>query len=152
MAKKSFVMYQDWKAAIDLMTDEQAGKLLKAIYAYQEDPGADVDDPAVKMVFQLMKGRFKADAESYEATCKRRAENGRLGGLAKAGKSCQMLANASKSWQGLANLADNDNDNVNDNDNGNDNVRYIGRKNKFHNFNERDNHGIQEALLKKQWS
>lgn len=149
MAKKSFVMYQDWGAAIELMTDEQAGKLLKAIYAYQEDPGADVDDPAVKMVFQLMKGRFKADAESYEATCKRRAENGRLGGLAKAGKSYQKLANASKSWQGLANLADNDNDNVNDNDN--DNVRYIGR-NKFHNFKERNNSGIQEALLKKQWN
>lgn len=207
MVKKSFVMYKDWGDAVKLMTDEQAGQLLKAIYLFQDGQEADDLDPGVKFVFELIKGRFKADAESYAEACKRKAENGRLGGLAKArnlanaSKCQQELAKASKSWQDLANLADNDNDNVNDNDNecvfkppslkevqsycllngiridassfidyysargwmtGNAMmtdwqaaVRMWARreqpsKNRFHNFNERDNTGISQALLKKQ--
>ena len=32
--KKSFILYTEQKATIDKLTDEQAGKLFKAIYEY----------------------------------------------------------------------------------------------------------------------
>ena len=75
MVKKSFVMYKDWGDAVKLMTDEQAGQLLKAIYLFQDGQETDDLDPGVKFVFELIKGRFKADAESYAEACKRKAEN-----------------------------------------------------------------------------
>lgn len=43
--KKSFVMYESWGAAIEKMSNEQAGELIKAIYAYQKDPDAVPQDP-----------------------------------------------------------------------------------------------------------
>ena len=45
--KKSFVMYESWGAAIEKMSNEQAGELIKAIYAYQKDPDAVPEDPAL---------------------------------------------------------------------------------------------------------
>ena len=35
--KKSFILYKDQKEVIDELTDEEAGKLFKAIYQYNDN-------------------------------------------------------------------------------------------------------------------
>ena len=63
--KKSFVMYESWGAAIEKMSNEQAGELIKAIYAYQKDPDAVPQDPALAFVFELIKQQLDADSQRY---------------------------------------------------------------------------------------
>lgn len=102
MAKHTFVMYKSWDSAIQSMTDDQAGKLLKAIYDYQLGREKGATDPAVVPILALMSTKFDEDAESYEQVCAARAEAGRKGGAAKASNAKQMLANASSAKQSLA--------------------------------------------------
>ena len=119
--KKSFIMYMDQRRLINKLTDEEAGRLLKAIYEYQATGECADLPPAADMLFGVICNQLDRDNEKWARTVQRRAEAGRAGGRAKAENSKQMLANASKSKQTLANLADNDNDNVNDNESDSEN-------------------------------
>lgn len=110
--KKSFLVHIDSLSVLDDLTDEQAGQLLKAISAYQK--GEEINlNPIVKIAFSPFKNQFMRDNEKYEKTCEIRAKAGALGGKAKAEKDKQDLANASKSKQYLAKLADSNNKNKN---------------------------------------
>ncbi len=100
--KKSFVMYKSWGAAIKNMDDAQAGALLKAIYAYQTEGKNELEDSSVSFVFDLIREKFEDDAEKYEKECRKKAENGRKGGMAKAGNAKQELASAKSAKQELA--------------------------------------------------
>ncbi len=93
-------MYKSWGAAIKNMDDAQAGALLKAIYAYQTGEETELDN-AVSFVFDLIRDKFEDDAAKYEKQCQQKKENGRLGGLAKASKTKQVLGEASKTKQSL---------------------------------------------------
>lgn len=122
--KKSFVMYRSWGAAIEKMSDEQAGKLIKAIYALQENPEASNDDPAIEFVFEIIKEKMIEDTEAYEATCRRRSEAGKKGNETrwsgadteknrKCDKGIAKIANAinvSQKSQKVANVADTESD------------------------------------------
>jgi hypothetical protein len=101
MEKKTFVMYKEWLPMIATMTNEQAGQLLKAIYNYQFAEEETITDPLLNSIFQMLKKRFEIDAQAYAETCEKRRENGKKGGIAKASKSNQKLANASKCYQVL---------------------------------------------------
>ena len=116
--KKSFLLHIDSLDILDDLTDEQAGQLFKAIKSYQKKEEVMLNS-LVKMAFLPFKNQFARDDEKYDLTCKRRAEAGRKGGEAKASKSQQTIANASKCQQDLANLADNKNKNKNKNKNDN---------------------------------
>lgn len=91
--KGSFVIYQAWNAAIQNMTDAQAGQLIKAMYAYQEDKTARPEDPAVGFVFDLIAQKLDEDAEEYAAVCAKRAEASKK---AVAAKSNQKEPNDTK--------------------------------------------------------
>ena len=110
--KKSFVMYKSWGSAVQKMSDEQAGKLLKAIYELQDNPEASVDDMAVGFVFEIIREKMAEDSEAYEDTCKRRAEAGKKGNEARWGadivsaiNSSQKVANDRKCDKGIAKIA-----------------------------------------------
>ena len=77
--KKSFVMYTSWKRAVAKMTDEQAGQLLKAIYAYQEDPSAEPEDMAAGLAFEIIKQKFDEDSERYQKACDAKSEAAKKG-------------------------------------------------------------------------
>lgn len=125
--KKSFIMYMDQRRLINKLSDEEAGKLLKAVYEYQATGQIAELPPAADMLFGVICNQLDRDNAKWARTVERRAEAGRAGGRAKAEGSKQMLANASKSKQMLANVADNDNDtdnvnvSVNESENDNDN-------------------------------
>ena len=53
--KKSFILYADQKTTIDLLTDDQAGKLLKHIYRYVNDENPSIDDQIINLVFEPIK-------------------------------------------------------------------------------------------------
>lgn len=117
--KKSFVMYESWGAAIEKMNNEQAGELIKAIYAYQKDPDAVPEDPALAFVFELIKQQLDADSQRYKEACAARSEAGKKGGRPKVNASDkkQMVSTESKKskcFSEKAKKADNDNEYDND--------------------------------------
>ncbi len=117
--KKSFVMYESWGTAIEKMSNEQAGELIKAIYAYQKDPDAAPKDPALAFVFELIKQQLDADSQRYKEACAARSEAGKKGGRPKANASDkkQMFSEESKKskcFSEKAKKADNDNEYDND--------------------------------------
>lgn len=116
MAKKnSFVLQTRLNAVVAKLSDKQAGVLFKGILEYAENGTMpEFEDSAIVVAFTFVKQDMDYAAKKYIDTCNRRAESGRLGGLAKqanlanASKSKQMLANASKAKH---NDDDNDIDN-----------------------------------------
>ena len=96
--RKSFVLHKDSLDILPDLTDDQAGKLFKAIHAYQIDEEISLDQ-ITKMVFLPFKNQFIRDDEKYLETCERRAVAGSKGGK-------QKVANASNCKQKVANVAD----------------------------------------------
>ena len=121
--KKSFVLYTDQKEVFDELTDEDAGKLIKHIFAYVNDENPEQSDKLLKIAFLPIKTQLKRDLVVWDEKKQQRAEAGRKGGLAKASNASEVLANPSNAKQSLANLAVNVNGNGNVNDNVNVNVK-----------------------------
>lgn len=79
MAKKSFILHIDSLLLVKEMTDEEAGKLLKAILSYQI--GEDIElDRITKFIFAPFKAQFERDEISYQKTVERNRNNGSKGG------------------------------------------------------------------------
>lgn len=53
MSERDFLLFDDQKEYIDLLTDEQAGKLIKAIYAQNRGEAVAIEDAMVKMAFMM---------------------------------------------------------------------------------------------------
>ncbi|AUR85412.1 hypothetical protein NVP1074O_44 [Vibrio phage 1.074.O._10N.222.49.B7] len=77
--RKSFILHHDSLDVIGKLTDEQAGRLLKMIKAYQlgEDYEADT---MTDLVFTPFKAQFKRDDEKYQNIVNRNKNNGLKGG------------------------------------------------------------------------
>jgi len=89
--KSTFILYKDTKAFFDNLPNEEAGILIKAIFEYacnQNDIKTGVS--SVDVVLQFIKNKIDDNEKKYQAKKEKLAENGRLGGLAKASK-CQQL-------------------------------------------------------------
>ena len=120
--KKSFVIYDNWSTLLCGLPDEEAGKLIKAICSYKLGIQDDEIDPVTAAMFNMIKDKLDEDEESYNETCKRRAENGKKGAekrwndskpKQKIANAISAMANDSKAWQ---NMADTDTDNDTDTD------------------------------------
>ena len=75
MAKrKSFILHIDSLGILDNLSDEQAGKLFKAIKSYQVD-GELTTDEVIKLVFFPFKSQFERDNEKYKTICDRNKNN-----------------------------------------------------------------------------
>ena len=93
--KKSFVMFTDKFEAVKLLTMEQRGVLLTAIFAHASGEALPEMDDVTRVLYTVIQGGMDACAEKYEATCERRRQAGQKGGLAKASNAKQCLAKAS---------------------------------------------------------
>ena len=107
--RKSFIVHIDSLSVLDELTDEQAGRLLRAMKSHHDGTNYEMDS-ITKIVFSSFKSQFERDHANYVNTCKQRALAGAAGGK-------QKVANASKSEQEVANLADSDSKNVSDSEN-----------------------------------
>lgn len=120
------MLYTDQREVFDELTDDDAGKLIKIIFAYVNDENPEVNDRLLKVAFLPIKTQLKRDLVIWDEKKQQRAEAGRKGGLAKASNATFATNDSSKSKQNLANLAVNVNGNVNVNDNVNVNGNVNG--------------------------
>lgn len=108
MSKNNFLFYKEWDVFLESLTDEQAGRLIKAMCAHARGVNVDVS-PDILGIYNYIASSMDRLEVKYAETCEKRRENGRKGGLqrvANASKSKQMLPNASKSKQKQANPSD----------------------------------------------
>ena len=114
--KDSFILYTEQKEVIDKLTDEQAGKLIKAIYEYVETDKMPQLDSLLEIVIIPFKQNIDRNIDKWEQIKQKRSEAGKIGAEIKKQKQAkQANANFAKSKE--ANQAVNVNENVNDNDN-----------------------------------
>lgn len=132
--KKSFILYVDQKSTIDMLSDEQAGKLLKHIYAYVNDENPTLESLELRLVFEPIRLQFKRDLKKWENTKDQKSVAGIMGNLKRYNPDlyeavqsnsmrlieAQNIAEARRSSQRDTELAVNVNDNVNVNVNVND--------------------------------
>lgn len=91
--KKSFILHLDTLSVLDELDDKQAGKLFKAIKAYQlresvlnyqdVDTGFEglMEDFVTRIAFAPFKAQFDRDNEEYQKTREINQDKGRLGNL-----------------------------------------------------------------------
>ena len=75
--KKSFVAYSDWKDVFDELPDEDAGKLIKHIFAYVNDENPISDSVLIKAVFANIKSTLKRDLDKWESQLQQRSDAGK---------------------------------------------------------------------------
>lgn len=86
--KETFILYTSYKDAIMVLSDEQAGRLLKAIFEYATTGiKQEIDDTAVKFAYMLIVSQIESSNKQYEKKCERNREN------------------AAKRWQAMATLS-----------------------------------------------
>ena len=80
MGSNSFILFNDLKDPIMSLSDEEAGKLFKAIFEYR-DSGIDQDlTGATQIAFIFIKQQLDRSEEHYEMICDRNRVNGAKGG------------------------------------------------------------------------
>jgi hypothetical protein len=100
--KNSFILYTDQKEVVDKLTDEQAGKLMKALYQYSENGTMPELDTLLEIAIIPIKQSIDKNNEKWEEERQKRSEAGRLGGLKKA-KNQQASSDAKQSQAMLSN-------------------------------------------------
>ena len=112
--KTSFILYSDQRSLINLLSDEQAGVLLKHIFAYVNDENPINTDQLINVVFEPIKQQFKRDLVKWERTKEGRSAAGKASAEARRiNKAQQTSTNVNKAQQSLTNPTVNDNVNVN---------------------------------------
>jgi general stress protein YciG len=108
---KAFQIFIDNKGMVEMLTDEQAGQLFKALFAHAsgEEYDGTLDQTAAVAAYG-MKLQIDRDREKYDEICEKRANIGRKGGEAKASNYQNDVAKASKSKQKLAKASNCQND------------------------------------------
>lgn len=77
--KKSFIMYHDYWNWFKLLTDEELGKLVRALFLYaREQTEPNSLDEKLSFTFSMIKDNLDDDRARYEAVCNKNKENARL--------------------------------------------------------------------------
>lgn len=84
MDKNNFLLYKDFKSTIDILTDEQAGKLIKGVFSYVNgriEP--NFTDGMLIVAFNVLKAQLERDLVKYKVIVERNQTNGAKGGRPK---------------------------------------------------------------------
>ena len=121
----SFILYTSYYAIIEGLTDEQLGKLMRAIFLYARDGEIICLEPVVRMAFAFIKDNIERNQDKYQAKCEKNRqialerERKKRDAREKAGNT--NVHERSRTCENNTNVHerspyDNDNDNDNDND------------------------------------
>lgn len=117
--RESFVVYTEWGAQFELLSDKQRSDLIMAIFDYQREKPVQELDAATSMAFSFIKTVLDRDAKKWAEVVEKRREAGKLGGRPKKQTKAKK-ANAfceKQKKQSKAKKAVNENVNVNVNEN-----------------------------------
>lgn len=78
--KRSFPCYLDYKNPLEQLTDAECGKLLRAMFEYEEAGALPDFTGALAMAFSFIRSQMDRDRAAYEEKCRKNAENGAKGG------------------------------------------------------------------------
>ena len=82
--KKSMMLYFDTAEQWNMLTNEQAGELIKALLQYgKTGERINTDDGMISMAFSFMAAQIDRDGDKWEKRCERNAANGSKGGRPK---------------------------------------------------------------------
>ncbi|GEM_PF-1445789 len=73
--KNSFIMHLDYIQAINALSDEDAGKLIKGIYYYVSGNGMPELPAMLNVLFLMIHPKLKADLDKWRATCLKNKDN-----------------------------------------------------------------------------
>lgn len=121
MAKNSFVLYYNYEEQLEDLTDEQVGKLLRALFQYEiHDTLPEFADKELKIAFKFIKVHLDNDREKYVKMCEKQKSN-----IQK--RWNKNNTNDTNVYSGIPKIPvytkHTDNDNVNDNDTDIDNKK-----------------------------
>ena len=113
---KSIILYLDSLVAIEHLTDEQAGILIKAVLRYAKDgQQLETSDTALIALFSILCAQIDRDHKKYEERCKRNSANARKRHTNQGqNEQSQPIAINGEPPQADGCLNDNDNNNNND--------------------------------------
>lgn len=83
MAKHAFIMYTEYIEHFSILTNEELGELMRAVFLYEETGEVPELEGACKMAFSFIRADLDSNREKYEEKCKRNASNGKAGGRPK---------------------------------------------------------------------
>lgn len=81
--KETFLLRHDFFPQIKMLTMEQRGRLLTAIYAHATEEELPEMDELTTLCFGFIRASLDANAKKYYAECEQNRENGRKGGRPK---------------------------------------------------------------------
>lgn len=144
MGKDNFILQNSHKDLFNTLTDSQAGKLIKAIFQYEESGEIPNLSPATQMAFVSIRGTLDKNAEKYAKVVERNRENGKRGGRPKKEekpkKASGFFGNPTKPKKA-------DNDIYINKTKLNNLYNYIrGKEENFENFTDADRRSLQYLL------
>lgn len=116
MDKSSFLIYLDYEEQFNLLTDEQIGRLMRAIIKYEKTREISQLNGIVKMAFSFIKTQLDRDREKYEARCEKNRENAKKGGRPRKNQKDNLKANGFNENQMDAKKPDDDKEDEEDNE------------------------------------
>ena len=81
--KKSFYLFNDTEKVFEMLTDEEAGKLIKHLFSYVNGKESELNDRLLEVAFEPIRLQLERDMKKYESVCERNRENGLKGGRPK---------------------------------------------------------------------
>lgn len=106
--RPGMVLYHDKYRALSALNDHDFRRVLDALMRYSETGEQTEIEGYLGAIYQLLAAKLDEDIARYDRTVEARREAGRKGGHAKAAKAAEeseRLANAGKTKQKLANVA-----------------------------------------------
>ena len=111
--KDSFVLYRSYLEHIRLLSNEDRGIWITAVFHYVNGLPLPEMPPEVRMAFSFVKARIDEDYKKYREAVEKKRRAGQKGGIA-SGISRRSEASASSASKNEANEHDNDTVYVND--------------------------------------
>ena len=90
--KISFVLYSSYEEQLNLLSNEQAGELMKAIFVYARTGEKQCQDPMVTMMLGFISYQMDIDARKYAESKERRREAASRAGKISAEKRAMKKA------------------------------------------------------------
>ena len=118
--RKSFILYHSYETQFGLLSMEERGELITAIFSY--DRTGEIPEglsAVVAMALSFIRDALDRDRGEYEAMCHRQTENGKKGGRPRKESVSEEPTEKTHCFSEKPKKAYNDNDNENDNDNDN---------------------------------